>query len=530
MIAALAAPTFAQDTPKAQVLTRDEQVKRLFKYLRGEYQVLLKSKDWVVRGLAVVSMARLPGTQTNDLLLSVLNNDPELAVRMLAWQALLAQADTMNEGDLRALVKGTWPLADKGAFNGELRVSLLRVMATFPPDTRAKQTFQRIFANTNSQNPEDTATIYELGRTLAAWKSPDLAEGLIQRLEVLDDAWRAEMVLRAAGADPAPAENRHNLGSTKMWAEAQKDYADWWTKTRSTWQEKKTATEEDWRKLPPQFIATSTPMDRVDPKDPGWRKDLELRRPHINNVDVGFVVDATGSMQPVLDWLRADLKRQMRAMAMICREPRIGITFYRDHGDEFLVKSVPLTGNVNPLIDALGVIKAKGGGDVPEAVLDGLKECVAVNPWAQSKANRKVIVLVGDAPPHEATQADCEKLVTQLVEKGFSLYVVKARTPYGSPHLAAFDRLAVVAKSKPVEMNVREGAGSQVLSQVLVDLINPQFADRVEPLAYTVIAMLTESWPEKREKFKEIKSDTAERGPGQRTPTKPAKPFDPQAR
>lgn len=516
---------------------REERARKLFRYLRGEYQALLKSKDWVTRGLAVVCLARLPGTQTNDLLLTVMSSDPEVAVRMLAWQALLAQAPTMNEGDLAAMVKGTWPLVEKGAFRGQLRVALLDLMATLPPDARAKAAFLRIFAETNSTLLEDRPVIEALGRCLASWKSPDLAQALIERMSVLNDAWRAEMVLRDAGITaPTPAATRFNDGAAAMWAAAQREYAGWWVSTgKAAWQaERRGADEQAWRKLRPAFIPPSPTQDQVDPDDPSFRKDLELRRPDVRNFDAAFVVDATGSMQPILDYLRTDVKRVMRAMALVCKEPRIGLTFYRDHGDEFVVRSVALTGDVNVLVRALTVTKAKGGADVPEAVLDGVRDALKGNRWTENRASRKVMIIVGDAPPHAATQAELVAMVGEAAEKqGFRFYAVKARTQYGAASLPEFDAIAAAGKGAAVELDVEAGSGgTEMLTRVLTDVINPQFADRVEPLAATLLAMLTDPVPEVRQAHKPVKTEPQDPGSGRtpRQPVEPPKPFDPQAR
>ena len=52
----------------------------------------------------------------------------------------------------------------------------------------------------------------------------------------------------------------------------------------------------------------------------------------------------------MLAWLHSDVKRLMNCIGLVCLEPRIGITFYRDHGDEFLVRTTPLTSRVDVLV------------------------------------------------------------------------------------------------------------------------------------------------------------------------------------
>ena len=60
--------------------------------------------------------------------------------------------------------------------------------------------------------PHDDAVIAAMGRCLAAWKSPDVVEWLIGRTAVVDDAWRADRVLRAAGAGVKGEDNLYDQG------------------------------------------------------------------------------------------------------------------------------------------------------------------------------------------------------------------------------------------------------------------------------------------------------------------------------
>src|SRR5688500_10943470 len=115
-------------------------------------------------------------------------------------------------------------------------------------------------------------------------------------------------------------------------------------------------------------------------------------------------------MTPVLEWLQRDLAKMMQAFGTVALEPRIGITFYRDRHDRFVAMTKPLTGRIPDLLKVLSQMRAEGGGDIPEAVLDGLEDCLKKNPWTQQPKARKIIVLIGDAPPKEGTERECEEL------------------------------------------------------------------------------------------------------------------------
>jgi hypothetical protein len=192
----------------------------------------------------------------------------------------------------------------------------------------------------------------------------------------------------------------------------------------------------------------------VDPDDKVWYRDLELRAPGLKTFGVALLVDTTGSMQSAILWLRSDVRRIMQALNLVALEPQIGLTFYRDFGDEFVTKSTPLTGNVEKLLKDLNAMNAKGGGDEPEAIREALQDALRSNPWNTSPKSPKALVIIGDAQPHPQTQAECVKLVTDAAAKGFRTYVVKVHSGWekveGWPNL---DQLAKAGNGKSMEVD-----------------------------------------------------------------------------
>jgi hypothetical protein len=63
-----------------------------------------------------------------------------------------------------------------------------------------------------------------------------------------------------------------------------------------------------------------------------------------------------------------------------------------------------LTRQVKEVFDRLGSLAAGGGGDLPERVEQGLAEALDRRMGWEADAN-KVVVLVGDAPPHDLARA-----------------------------------------------------------------------------------------------------------------------------
>jgi hypothetical protein len=510
--------------PATTPTARSEQ-QELVDYLASVYGKLLESHDWMDRGLALVSLSRLPGDGATNTILNSLKTDATPAVRVVAWQCLLARAEFMDESQWKRWRDATGPLVESGAFRGQLRVGLLRMMAAGEPSSRAKRVWLAIFGQTSALDAQDVPVLDELGNCLAAWRSRDVLQFLFETLSSQHDAYRAEYVLHAAGVDAPWAGRRSDVGSQKMWKLAIEDYARWWQQHRGEWKETKKPPDQAWRTLKPQFVPgvdLEAPIDRYSEK---WKKELEIGTPDVRGLEVVFVVDATGSMQWVLDYFKGDVARILRAASLVSqRPPRIGLTFYRDHGDAFVTRSLRLTEKLTDLQNALSLVDAHGGADPPEAVYEGLREALTKNEWDWEARTRRAVVLIGDAPPQPPTQSACEDVARQCADKGIALYVVKA----SEDELPELDAIATAARHEVVAIDAvrpwhwpyelprmngnrwytklarpatASGPDRKILGGLLGDAINPQFRDRVEPLVAVMLALTSEYAPERREMF-----------------------------
>jgi hypothetical protein len=126
-------------------------------------------------------------------------------------------------------------------------------------------------------------------------------------------------------------------------------------------------------------------------------------------LDVALVVDATGSMQNVIDELKQRLGTLVGTMQRLVPTARIGAVAFRDRADDtiatapkksddFLVRWTDLTFSSKKVQGFLSGIVAEGGGDWEEAVLQGLTTAVKQLKWRQDA--KKVLILVGSSPPH----------------------------------------------------------------------------------------------------------------------------------
>jgi uncharacterized protein YegL len=136
-------------------------------------------------------------------------------------------------------------------------------------------------------------------------------------------------------------------------------------------------------------------------------------------VEVAFVLDTTGSMGGLIEG--AKRKIWSIATAIVDSNPdadiRMGLVAYRDIGDEYVTRKFELTTDIQDLYSHLLELKARGGGDWPESVNEALDVAVNKLQWTQNGDTRRIVFLVGDAPPHMDYAQDTKYPVTLSVAK-----------------------------------------------------------------------------------------------------------------
>lgn len=128
-------------------------------------------------------------------------------------------------------------------------------------------------------------------------------------------------------------------------------------------------------------------------------------------LDVVFVFDSTSSMAEFLKRVKIKIANLVDTFKKLVPTARIGLVTYRDVGDDFVTKMHQLTYGTRSLQIFLREIEPVGGGDREEAVDEALR--VAIDELNWRKRSKKIILLIGDAPPH---QQDMKK-TSALIEK-----------------------------------------------------------------------------------------------------------------
>ena len=122
-----------------------------------------------------------------------------------------------------------------------------------------------------------------------------------------------------------------------------------------------------------------------------------------NIVEVSFIVDATGSMGDEINYLKAEIKNIIEHIKDVDSKTHIrtNAVFYRDYGDEYLVRNSGMSDDLNYTNAFIQKQHADGGGDFPEALDDALYSAVNETEWTEG-ARTKIAFIILDAPPHNS--------------------------------------------------------------------------------------------------------------------------------
>ncbi len=155
-------------------------------------------------------------------------------------------------------------------------------------------------------------------------------------------------------------------------------------------------------------------------------------------LEICFVIDGTGSMQDLINAVGASATRIGEVLQGFAPEMRLALVVYRDFDDvdggcEVIT---PLEDKIEKVFKRIQRVFANGGGDFPEAVYQGLEQALSVEDIGWTPEANKLVVIMGDAPPHGKDIEPAVKLAEQASQDGWvrSWSVKEARrTKRGAP-------------------------------------------------------------------------------------------------
>ncbi len=123
-------------------------------------------------------------------------------------------------------------------------------------------------------------------------------------------------------------------------------------------------------------------------------------------VDIVFILDTTGSMGEEINRLKKTIEIINLNLASLPSTPKIrfGMVLYKDTGDAYVTKVVPITSNLEEFTAQLNKVGASGGGDTPEDLEAALYDAVEKLEW--NRDGIRLGFVITDAPPHLDYQRD----------------------------------------------------------------------------------------------------------------------------
>ncbi len=150
--------------------------------------------------------------------------------------------------------------------------------------------------------------------------------------------------------------------------------------------------------------------------------------PSQQEIQIMFVVDATGSMGDEIAYLQSELTDVIRRAKdqLNDRTLSIGSVFYRDHGDEYVTRTQDMSPEYQSTLNFIAEQRAEGGGDYPEAIEEALDEALD-QQWSGTTVTR-ILFLLLDAPPHEdaKTMNRIKSQVAQASAMGIKIIPITA--------------------------------------------------------------------------------------------------------
>lgn len=173
-------------------------------------------------------------------------------------------------------------------------------------------------------------------------------------------------------------------------------------------------------------------IQRITPFEKGINYQvLEVNCQEVENVDIAFVVDATGSMGDELSYLKEEMNDIIFQSKQISSKLNFQFAnvFYRDNGvnEQYVTRKSDFTRVLSESVQYISQQSAGGGGDYPEAVETALDVAIDSLSWSKD-ARARILFLMLDAPPHNTPeiQFKLQRIMERAAEKGIRIVPVGA--------------------------------------------------------------------------------------------------------
>lgn len=196
-----------------------------------------------------------------------------------------------------------------------------------------------------------------------------------------------------------------------------------------------------------------------------------LRR---DGLEVCIVLDHTGSMAPVISRARRRAALLVERLTWLVPRFRAGLVTY----DDAARLRIALTSDGEALEKAVRSIVASGGGDWEEGVDKGIALALRQERLGWSRRAWRVLVVIGDAPPHAGDVAALLRRIQRTREDDLFDHPVIVNTV--STRAGGVDGFAAIAAAGG-GIHVTLDAVGRLEEEIVTVSFGAAFRDRVEP-------------------------------------------------
>ncbi len=174
-----------------------------------------------------------------------------------------------------------------------------------------------------------------------------------------------------------------------------------------------------------RFAGQSSDRRMFDDEEQQAARAVSSQLASHTDLDVQIILDTTASMGDELEYLKKEVDRIASTLHTKFPnvKPRWSLVVYRDKGDAYVARGFDFTTDTAKFRQALRAQSADGGGDTPEAVVDGLATGLQ-QQWRNGREVAKVAFWVADAPAHPGQGQQLANVLRQAQKKGLHLYPI----------------------------------------------------------------------------------------------------------
>jgi hypothetical protein len=222
--------------------------------------------------------------------------------------------------------------------------------------------------------------------------------------------------------------------------------------------------EDRDEKPPPSAIAQLSPERFADLEE-------YITKLHDRHVDLAICLDCTASMSGELTAAQGGIDDLMLFVGDVVRSLRIAIVAYRDRRERFETMGWDFTSAVDTARRRLWQLSAEGGGDRREMVYEALDGAYRKLSW--NPEHTKILILIGDAPPHVGYGAHCVKLARTGAEHGFTTHTIQAE----GENVEHFAEIANAGGGRCVTLETDDALIAEIAGLTLGEQFEVEFRD-----------------------------------------------------